>query len=133
MNSKRDREELRPLIRDTRLYHASDRPDGCAPGWRRVLVACCKGVVYVFRGSIADQPEHRFVVARLVAGKRYRLHFEGSSVADNDMVGSDRQLRRRFSALARTIELRACVADGEQPQANEAVTGPDRARMLENG
>lgn len=28
MNSKRDREELRPLIRDTRLYHASDRPDG---------------------------------------------------------------------------------------------------------
>ena len=82
--------DLRPLIRDARLYHVSDRPDGVHwdgieywdPGRE-------KGVLYAFRGSIADEPEHGFVLAGLAASKRYRLHFEDGSSPDAEALGSE--------------------------------------------
>jgi alpha-galactosidase len=82
--------ELRPLIRDARLYHVSERPDGVH--WDGVEYwdpARGKGVVFAFRGSIADQAEHRFVLAGLDAGKRYRLHFEDGSAPDAEATGSE--------------------------------------------
>jgi hypothetical protein len=74
---------LRPLIRDGRLYHISPRPDGTHwdgveywdPDTRR-------GVVFAFRGSIKDEPEHYFVLAGLDPQKSYNLHFEDATAAD---------------------------------------------------
>jgi len=48
-----------------------------------------KGVVYAFRGSIADENEHRFVLAGLEVDKRYRLHFEDSNSPDRDVSGGE--------------------------------------------
>jgi alpha-galactosidase len=82
--------ELRPLIRDARLYHVSERPDGVH--WDGVEYwdpARGKGVLFAFRGSIADEAEHRFVLAGLDAGKRYRLHFEDGSAPDGEATGSE--------------------------------------------
>jgi hypothetical protein len=81
---------LRPLIRDARLYHASDRPDGVHwDGLEYWDPARGNGVLYAFRGSIADEPEHRFVLAGLNAAKRYRLHFEDRSSADREATGKE--------------------------------------------
>jgi len=82
------KKDLRPLIRDARLYHVSDRPDGIH--WDGVEYwdpARRKGVVYAFRGSVADETEHRFVLAGLGAGKHYRLHFEDRSSPDRESSG----------------------------------------------
>ncbi len=82
--------ELRPLIRDARVYHVSARPDGVH--WDGVEYwdpARGKGVLYVFRGSIADEPEHSFVLAGLDAAKHYRLHFEGGSAPDREATGRE--------------------------------------------
>lgn len=81
--------DLRPLIRDARMYHVSDRPDGVHwDGMEYWDPARGKGVVYAFRGSVADEPQHRFVLAGLVAGKRYRLHFEDGTSPDAEASGS---------------------------------------------
>jgi len=74
--------QLRPLIRDGRLYHISPRPDGIHwdgveywnPDTRR-------GVVFAFRGSLKDEPEHHFVLAGLDSQKSYDLHFEDATAA----------------------------------------------------
>ena len=82
--------QLRPLIRDALLYHVSDRPDGVH--WDGVEYwdpARGKGVVYAFRGSVADQAEHRFVLAGLETEKRYRLHFEDGSQPDHEVLGRE--------------------------------------------
>jgi hypothetical protein len=81
---------LRPLIRDARLYHISVRPDGV--NWDGIEYwdpVRRKGVVYAFRGSIADENEHRFVLAGLEDAKRYHLHFEDSSLRDREASGSE--------------------------------------------
>ncbi len=81
---------LRPLIRDARLYHVSARPDGVH--WDGVEYwdpAQGKGVIYAFRGSAADEAEHRFVLAGLRAEKRYRLHLEGGSQPDREKTGNE--------------------------------------------
>ena len=70
------REALRPLIRDADLYHVADRPDGVhwdgieywSPRKRR-------GVLYAFRGSGPDEPEHRFRLAGLDPLGHYALRF----------------------------------------------------------
>jgi len=82
--------QLRPLIRDAKLYHVSPRPDGVL--WDGIEYwdpARGKGVVFAFRGTIADQAEHRFVLAALDPGKRYRLHFEDASAPDREATGKD--------------------------------------------
>lgn len=84
------KDDLRPLIRDARLYHVSDRPDGMRwDGMEYWDPARGKGVLYAFRGSVTDEPEHRFVLAGLVAGKRYRLHFEDGTSPDAEVAGSE--------------------------------------------
>lgn len=82
--------QLRPLIRDARLYHVSPRPDGVH--WDGVEYwdpTRSKGVVYAFRGSVADENEHRFVLTGLFAAKHYRLHFEDGNVPDLNVSGRE--------------------------------------------
>jgi alpha-galactosidase len=82
--------ELRPLIRDARLYHVSPRPDGVH--WDGVQYwdpARGKGVVYAFRGSVQDEAEHRFILAGLDSAKNYRLHFHDGSAPDRNATGNE--------------------------------------------
>ena len=82
--------ELRPLIRDARLWHVSPRPDGVH--WDGIEYwdpAREKGVVYAFRGTIPDEAEHRFVLKGLDAKGKYHLHFEDGSSPDAAAAGSE--------------------------------------------
>jgi hypothetical protein len=45
--------------------------------------------VYAFRGSIADETGHRFVLAGLDSAKRYRLHFEDGTAPDREATGKE--------------------------------------------
>ena len=82
--------ELRPLIRNARLYHVSPRPDGVhwdgVEYWDR---ARGKGVVFAFRGSVADEADHRYPLAGLEAGRRYHLHFQDGSAPDRTETGGE--------------------------------------------
>jgi len=84
------KQELRPLIRDAQLYHVSERPDGVhwdgVEYWDRKRG---QGVLFAFRGSVADKTEHRFVLAGLEASRRYKLHFEDGSAPDCEVLGSE--------------------------------------------
>ena len=82
------KEKLRPLIRDARLYHISERPDGVHwDGMEYWDPTRRRGVVFVFRGSSPDETEHRFVLAGLEAGKRYKVHFEDGTMPDREAMG----------------------------------------------
>ena len=84
------KQQLRPLIRDAKLYHVTPRPDGIH--WDGIEYwdsARGKGVVFAFRGTVADQADHRFVLAALDSGKRYRLHFEDVTAPDREATGKD--------------------------------------------
>jgi hypothetical protein len=84
------KERLRPLIRDARLYHVSERPDGVR--WDGIEYwdpARRQGVVFAFRGSVRGEAEHRFVLAGLDPAKRYSLHFQDGSAPDRIMTGSE--------------------------------------------
>jgi alpha-galactosidase len=84
------KQQLRPLIRDARLYHISERPDGVHwDGMEYWDPARAKGVVFAFRGSVPGETEHRFVLTGLDAGKRYSLHFEDGSSPDRAVAGSE--------------------------------------------
>jgi hypothetical protein len=84
------KQQLRPLIRDARLYHISERPDGVHwDGMEYWDPARAKGVVFAFRGSVPGETEHRFVLTGLDAGKRYNLHFEDGSSPDRAVAGSE--------------------------------------------
>ncbi len=89
---------LRPLIRDAHLYHISSRPDGVH--WDAIEYwnpTRSRGVVYAFRGSIADEPEHTFVLAGLLPTHRYHLHFQDGSSPDVTLSGGE--LMKRGLAL----------------------------------
>ena len=82
--------QLRPLIRDAQLYHVSARPDGVHwDGLEYWDPARGRGVLYAFRGTVADEAEHRFQLAGLDAAKRYRLHFEDGSSPDREATGKE--------------------------------------------
>ena len=84
------KKELRPLIRDAHLYHVSPRPDGVH--WDGIEYwdpQHAKGVVFAFRGSIADEAEHRFTLAGLDPAKRYRLHFQDGTAPDRTATGAE--------------------------------------------
>lgn len=84
------KEKLRPLIRDARLYHVSPRPDGVHwDGMEYWDPARREGVVFAFRGSVADEEQHRFVLAGLEPGQRYRLHFQDGSAPDREATGRE--------------------------------------------
>ncbi|MFZ0746772.1 MAG: alpha-galactosidase [Terracidiphilus sp.] len=80
---------LRPLIRDAQLFHISARPDGVH--WDAMEYwdpAKENGVVYVFRGSVADEERHTVVLAGLDPSKRYALHFQDGTAPDTQATGS---------------------------------------------
>jgi alpha-galactosidase len=84
------KKELRPLIRDAQLYHVSQRPDGVHwDGMEYWDPARKRGVVFAFRGSIPDEPVHRFVLSGLSPQGHYRLHFEDGSAPDREASGSE--------------------------------------------
>jgi len=80
--------ELRPLIRDARLYHVSERPDGVHwDGMEYWDVARGRGVLFAFRGSDAHDAEHTFTLKELDPTRIYQLHFEDGSMPDREMTG----------------------------------------------
>ena len=82
------KEKLRPLIRDADLYHVSPRPDGVH--WDGVEYWDSQrklGVVYAFRGTVANENTHRFVLKGLKTSRRYRLHFQDDSSAEQTFTG----------------------------------------------
>lgn len=82
--------DLRPLIRDAHLYHISPRPDGVHwDGMQYWDPARGRGAVFAFRGSIADEEGHRFVLAGLMPTKLYRLHFQDGSAVDRTETGAE--------------------------------------------
>jgi hypothetical protein len=82
--------ELRPLIRDARLYHVSPRPNGVQwDGMEYWDPQRAKGVVFAFRGSIPGESEHRFVLAGLDSARRYSLHFQDGTAPDRTATGSE--------------------------------------------
>jgi len=86
--------QLRPLIRDANLYHVSNRPDGMHwDGMEYWDPKRATGVLFAFRGSIADEAQHTFQLAGLRDDARYRIHFE--DVTSRDAVLTGRQLRLR--------------------------------------
>jgi hypothetical protein len=84
------KQELRPLIRDARLYHVSARPDGVHwDGMEYWDPMRKRGVLFAFRGKVADESEHRFRLAGLDADQRYRVHFEDRSAPDRTNSGRE--------------------------------------------
>jgi alpha-galactosidase len=84
------KEKLRPLIRDARLYHISPRPDGVH--WDGVEYwdpARGKGVIFSFRGSVSDEPRHRFALSGLDPERSYKLHFQDGTSPDRTATGND--------------------------------------------
>ena len=81
---------LRPLIRDADLYHISPRPDGMHwDGIEYFDPQRRAGVVYAFRGSIADHAEHAFVLQGLRPATTYTLRFHDHSSPDRSMSGRE--------------------------------------------
>jgi hypothetical protein len=84
------KEKLRPLIRDARLYHVSDRPDGVRwDGMEYWDSQLGKGVVFAFHGSAPGETNHRFQLSGLDSAKHYKLHFEDGSAPDRVAAGSE--------------------------------------------
>jgi alpha-galactosidase len=84
--------QLRPLIRDANLYHVSDRPDGVHwDGMEYWDPRRAAGVLFAFRGSIANEAQHTFHLEGLRDGARYQIHFEDGTSPDAVLIG--RQLR----------------------------------------
>jgi disulfide oxidoreductase YuzD len=84
------KKKLRPLIRDALLYHVSGRPDGVHwDGMEYWDPARQEGVVFAFRGSAADAPEHRFKLSGLDANRLYSLHFQDRTAPDRQASGRE--------------------------------------------
>jgi alpha-galactosidase len=84
------KKELRPLIRDASLYHVSPRPDGVH--WDGIQYwdpERQRGVVYAFRGSIAEETSHRFALKGLQSSSHYRLRYNDHSAPDRTVTGRD--------------------------------------------
>jgi len=84
------KEKLRPLIRDAELFHISPRPDGVH--WDAIEywdAARGQGVVYAFRGSVADERRHRFALKGLKGRAHYLIHFQDGSGPDTEATGSE--------------------------------------------
>ena len=79
---------LRPLIRAADLYHVTDRPDGVHwDGMEYYSPQVRRGVLYAFRGSARDLSTHRFRLAGLNPGRRYRLKFQDNPAANRELTG----------------------------------------------
>lgn len=84
------KQKLRPLIRDADLYHVSARPDGVHwDGMEYFDGARGEGVLFAFRGSAADEPEHVFFLRGLKRQQRYRLAFQDHPSRDAIVSGGE--------------------------------------------
>ena len=82
------KQKLRPLIRDAKLYHVSERPDGERwDGMEYWDAVRGKGVVFAFRGKAPDEPQHAFVLNGLDPVRHYRLHYQDGSAPDAELTG----------------------------------------------
>lgn len=84
------KDTLRPLIRESDLYHVSPRPDG--KGWDGMEYFDDRrgaGVLYAFHGDLARPASHAFRLKGLRAGDRYRLHFRDGSSPDREASGAE--------------------------------------------
>jgi len=84
------KQKLRPLLRDARLFHIAPRPDGVH--WDAIEywdTARRTGVIYAFRGTIADEERHTFVLAGLEPAAHYKLHFEDNTAPDAEATGRE--------------------------------------------
>jgi hypothetical protein len=80
--------KLRPLIRDARLYHVSQRPDGVNWDGMQYWDPSRKiGVLFAFRGSIANAESRRFVLKGLDPARNYALHYEDGTSPDTQAMG----------------------------------------------
>ena len=80
--------KLRPLIRDARLYHVTQRPDGVNWDGMQYWDPSRKiGVLFAFRGSIANAESRRFVLKGLDPARNYALHFEDGTSPDTQATG----------------------------------------------
>ena len=78
---------LRPLIREADLYHVSARPDGVHwDGIEYFSSRRHRGVLYAFRGTVPDQPTHRFRLLGLSPAGRYRVRFQDQGTAADRML-----------------------------------------------
>ncbi len=79
---------LRPLIRDAQLFHIASRPDGIHwDGTEYWDPARREGVVFAFRGSSKQEPQHRYPLNGLHPDATYRIHFEDGSSPDTIATG----------------------------------------------
>lgn len=82
------KQRLRPLIRDAKVYHIAERPDGERwDGMEYWDPVRAQGVVFAFRGKVADESQHSFVLSGLEPSHHYRLHFQDASSPDTEMTG----------------------------------------------
>jgi alpha-galactosidase len=82
--------KLRPFIRDADLYHISVRPDGVHwDGIQYFDPRRASGVVFAFRGSIGNEPDHVFVLKGLRPDGKYQLRFHDGSSPDRTASGRE--------------------------------------------
>ena len=85
---------LRPLIVEADLYHVADRPDGVHwDGIEYFSKVRGRGVLYAFRGSIAEEAAHRYVLRGLDPHRSYRISFHDRGI-QNTAVASGEALMR---------------------------------------
>jgi len=93
--------ELRPLIRDSELFHISPRPDGIhwdgIEYWDRERR---RGAVYAFRGSSEAESAHTFALHGLNADTRYEVRFHDHSSPDRSFTGRELMERGLSVSLA---------------------------------
>lgn len=81
---------LRPLIRESALYHVSSRPDD--HGWDGMEYFDGQrgiGVLYAFHGDEAKPASHAFRLKGLRAADRYRLHYRDGTSPDRTAKGDE--------------------------------------------
>jgi alpha-galactosidase len=110
------KQKVRPLIRDARLYHISARPDGVH--WDGIEYwdpARSKGVIFAFRGTIADESRHTFVLQGLDPDKHYRLHFEDGSAKDCRVTGRELMGDGLIVTLPKPLSSELVFIEASQP------------------
>jgi hypothetical protein len=104
------------------MYHVSERPDGVRwdgmENWDPVRM---NGVVFAFTGSIENQPGHRFVLAGLNAGKRYRLHYVDGSSVDSKVPGRDLMVAGLPVHLGQPLSSEPVLLEGDDAQHEQYV------------
>lgn len=91
---------LRPLIREGDLYHVAPRPDGVHwDGIEYYSKQSARGVLFAFRGSIADESAHRYRLDGLDPHRSYRVTFndgrgpEGGAVKGAQLMHDGLEVR----------------------------------------